>query len=49
MATKKAGGSSRNTVFQESLSTYLGCVQTDTSDIHTVRDIERVYKKNAYK
>ena len=29
----------------KSLSTYLGCVHTDTSDIHTLEDIRKIYKK----
>ena len=36
----------REAVFQKSLSTYLGCVHTDTSDIHTLEDIRKIYKKN---
>jgi CMP-N-acetylneuraminic acid synthetase len=39
----------RNAVFQKSLSTYLGCILTNTSDIHTLRDIKKLYKKNEKK
>ena len=39
----------REAVFQKSLSTYLGCVHTDTSDIHTLEDIRKIYKKNENK
>ena len=35
----------RNAVFQKSLSTYLGCVITNTTDIHTLKDIRNIYKK----
>ena len=35
----------RNAVFQKSLSTHLGCILTNTSDIHTLRDIRKLYKK----
>ena len=36
----------RNAVFQKSLSTYLGCVATNITDIHTKNDIIKIYKKN---
>ena len=36
----------RNAVFQKSLSTYLGCTVTKTTDIHTLRDIKKIYKQN---
>ena len=39
----------RNAVFQKSLSTYLGCVTTNTTDIHTLKDIRNIYKKNENK
>lgn len=39
----------RNAVFQKSLSTYLGCVTTDTTDIHTINDIKKINKKNENK
>ena len=39
----------RNAVFQKSLSTYLGCVTTNTTDIHTLKDIQSIYKKNENK
>ena len=39
----------RKAVFQKSLSTYLGCVYTDSSDIHTIKDIKKIYKKNENK
>ncbi len=39
----------RNAVFQKSLSTYLGCVVTNTTDIHTLKDIKKIYKKNEIK
>ncbi len=39
----------RDAVFQKSLSTYLGCVETDISDIHTLNDIKKIYKKNGIK
>jgi hypothetical protein len=39
----------RNAVFQKSLSTYLGCVTTNTTDIHTLKDIKNIYKKNENK
>jgi CMP-N-acetylneuraminic acid synthetase len=39
----------RNGVFQKSLSTYLGCVATNTTDIHTLRDIKKIYKQNEKK
>lgn len=39
----------RKAVFQKSLSTYLGCVYTDTTDIHTLKDIQKIYKKNENK
>ena len=35
----------RNAVFQKSLSTYLGFVITNTTDIHTLKDIRNIYKK----
>jgi len=31
-----------NTVFQKSLSTYLGCIITDSADIHTIKDINKL-------
>ena len=37
----------RNAVFQKSLSTYLGCVATDTTDIHTINDIKKINNKYA--
>jgi CMP-N-acetylneuraminic acid synthetase len=33
------------TVFQNSLSTYLGCLFTDSSDIHTLKDLKKLEKK----
>ncbi len=39
----------REAVFQKSLSTHLGCVETDISDIHTLNDINKIYKKNGTK
>ena len=39
----------RNAVFQKSLSTYLGCTVTNTTDIHTLKDIKKIYKKNETK
>ena len=38
----------RNAVFQKSLSTYLGCISTDISDIHTINDVKKLLK-NDYK
>ena len=36
------------TLFQKSLSTYCGFVITDTSDIHTLRDLKIVEKNKIY-
>jgi CMP-N-acetylneuraminic acid synthetase len=39
----------RKAVFQKSLSTYVGFVYTDTIDIHTLKDIQKIYKKDENK
>ena len=36
------------TLFQKSLSTYCGFVITDTSDIHTLKDLKKVEKNKIY-
>ena len=32
----------RNALFQESLSTYLGCIKTDINDIHYKKDLKKI-------
>ena len=36
----------REIQFSKSLITYLGCVATNITDIHTKNDIIKMYKKN---
>ena len=39
----------RKAIFQKSLSTYLGCITTNSSDIHTYKDIENFKRRNEKK
>ena len=36
----------RDALYQKSLSTYLGCIHVDATDIHTIKDIKKIYKYN---
>ena len=36
----------RNALYQKSLSTYLGCIHVNATDIHTIKDIKKIYKDN---